>query len=408
MPDERTQTPTAPPSAPHRLRRLMLGGTAAVLRRAPAPHTLAEGGRLRVLLIRPDHLGDILLMTPALAALRATWPTAHITCLVGPWGEAVVRRNPSVDEVLTLPFPGFTRQPKASAWDPYQLAYREAQTLRGRFDIAVILRFDHWWGALLVALARIPLRVGYDVPDVAPFLTTRVPYAPDTHATVLNLALIAALTGRPIDPDPIAWPMTFPVFDAERADAAAWLAERGVGPDDRLIAVHPGAGAEVKLWTNENWSGVADALAASGARVLLTGSAEEAALTADIARRMRSPAVDAAGATSLPCLAALLQRCDVVLGPDAGILHLATAVGAPTVRLYGPIDPRKFGPWGDPSRHRIVVAQPPLACQFCDRLDYPPADLPLHPCVRWITVAQVLAAARNALESSHRGTEDSE
>ncbi|MFN8497230.1 MAG: glycosyltransferase family 9 protein [Anaerolineae bacterium] len=331
-------------------------------------------------------------MTPALAALRATWPTAHVTVLVGPWSEAVVRRNPHVDAVETLPFPGFTRQAKGSAWDPYALAWREAETLRGRFDIAVILRFDHWWGALLAALADIPWRVGYDVPDVAPFLTTRAPYAPETHAAALNLALIATLTGGPIAPDPARWPLAFPVADAERADAEAWLAARGVRPADRLVAIHPGAGADVKLWTSESWSQVADTLAADGARILLTGSAAEAPLTADIRARMRHAAIDGAGATPLPRLAALLERCRLVLGPDAGILHLATAVGTPTVRLYGPIDPRKFGPWGDPARHRVVLAGPPLACQFCDRLDYPAADLPLHPCVRWITVAQTLAA----------------
>ncbi len=394
MPDTRTQAPTAPLTPAHRMRRLALAGAADILRRAPIRRTFAEGGRLRVLLIRPDHLGDVLLMTPALAPLRAAWPNAHITCLVGPWGEAVARRNPHVDAVLTLPFPGFTRQPKASAWAPYAMARSQAQRLRGQFDIAVVLRFDHWWGALLAALAEIPLRVGYDVPDVAPFLTTRVPYTPDAHATVLNLALVETLTGRPIAVDPIAWPMEFPVTAAERADADAWLAEQGVDAGERLVVMHPGAGADVKLWTNENWAAVGDALAVSGMRIVLTGSAGEARLAADIGARMVYPAIDVAGATPLPRLAALLQRCDVVLGPDAGILHLATAVGTPTVRLYGPVDPRKFGPWGDPARHRVVVAEPPLACQFCDRLDYPPADLPLHPCVRWITVAQVLAAAR--------------
>ncbi|MFN8475953.1 MAG: glycosyltransferase family 9 protein [Anaerolineae bacterium] len=393
MPDQRTQAPAAPLSLPHRVRRIGLAGTARALHRVSGRHALAEGGRLRVLLIRPDHLGDVLLMTPALAALRATWPAAHVTCLVGPWSEAVVRRNPHVDTVLTLPFPGFTRQAKPNAWDPYALAWREAQRLRGRFDIALVLRFDHWWGALVAALAGIPLRVGYDVPDVAPLLTTRVPYAADTHATALNLALVEALTGRPLPPDPTLWPLEFPVTAAERADAEAWLAARGVGPRERLVAIHPGAGADVKLWAGESWSQVADTLADEGARILLTGSAGEAHLTAEVQARMRHAAIDAAGGTPLPRLAALLERCSLVLGPDAGILHLATAVGTPTVRLYGPIDPRKFGPWGDPARHRVVLAQPPLACQFCDRLDYPAADLPLHPCVRWITVAQTLAAA---------------
>ena len=141
---------------------------------------------------------------------------------------------------------------------------------------------------------------------------------------------------------------------------------------------------------------VADALAV-GRRVILTGSPAEAPLTAEIARRMGRPALDAAGATDLPRLAALLARCDLALGPDAGALHLATAVGTPTVRLYGPVNPRQFGPWGDPRRHRVVVAHPPLACQFCERLDYPVSELPLHPCVRWIQPAAVLAAAQAVL-----------
>jgi heptosyltransferase-2/heptosyltransferase-3 len=276
---------------------------------------------------------------------------------------------------------------------------------------------------LLAALARIPHRLGYDVPEVAPFLTQALPFDPDTHAARLNLDLVGTMDdgrrttddGRsnqspltthysPLTTHPSSMQssMQFPVTADEHAAAQAWLAERGVGSGERVIAVHAGAGAAVKLWTTDGWARVADTWAQAGYRIILTGSLTEAPLAADIVRQMRQPVLNAAGQTDLGLLAALLARCSLVIGPDAGALHLATAVGAPTVRLYGPINPRQFGPWGDPARHRVVLADPPLACQFCERLDYPDHELPLHPCVRWIRVDQVLAAAREVV----RGLKD--
>lgn len=393
-----------PDSRRYQVRRGLLRAAGTVLaatQPAPSsPPTPNDGAGRRILLIRPDHLGDVLLATPAFEALRRAWPAAHLTALVGPWAEEVARRNPYLDDVLTLPFPGFTRVPSSSPLAPYDMARREANRLRAyRFDAAVVLRFDHWWGALLAALARIPLRLGYAVPEVEPFLTQALPLNRGTHATRLNLDLVAALTGRAVPTTPGQPPTTFPLTPGEIEAADRWLAERGIAPGATVVAIHPGAGAAVKLWAATGWAAVADALAADGARIVLTGGAAEATLTADVARAMRAPAVDAAGATTLPQLAALLARCALVLGPDAGALHVATAVGTPTVRLYGPIDPRQFGPWGDPARHRVVLAAPPLACQFCERLDYPTDELPLHPCVRWITTAQVMQAARDVLRA---------
>lgn len=396
MPDPRTLSEPAVLPGRYRLRRGLLALSGRLLQpEAPRP---ASAPLRRVLLIRPDHLGDVLLATPAFALLRAALPDAHITALVGPWAAEVAERNPYLDAVLTLPFPGFTRAPSTNLLDPYRLARTEARRLQAfQFDAAVILRPDHWWGGLLAALARIPQRVGYATPDLAPFLTDTAPYAPDEHVTRLNLTLISRLTGCSVDATPGHPPTLFPLHAAERDAADAWLTDRGVNPADTLIAIHPGAGARVKLWTAERWAAVADALAADGARTLLTGGPDEAVLTAEVARLTHAPAIDAAGATSLGLLAALFERCALVLGVDAGALHLATAVGAPTVRLYGPINPRLFGPWGDPHLHRVVVAMPPLACQFCQRLDYSDDETPLHPCVRWITVDQTLAAARRPI-----------
>ena len=80
------------------------------------------------------------------------------------------------------------------------------------------------------------------------------------------------------------------------------------------------------------------------------------------------------------------------MGVDSGIMHLAAALGVPTVRLYGPVDPVRFGPWGSPERHRVVRAE--LPCVPCNRLDFSEDELALHPCVRAITVDAALEAAR--------------
>ena len=117
------------------------------------PNSLLPTSLPSILVIRPDHLGDLLFTTPALRLLRQNYPGARITALVGPWGAPILANNPHVDEIITLPFPGFTRQAKPSPWQPYTLLRHWARRLRGQYDLAFVLRFDHWWGALLAQQA---------------------------------------------------------------------------------------------------------------------------------------------------------------------------------------------------------------------------------------------------------------
>jgi len=263
--------------------------------------------------------------------------------------------------------------------------------------LAVVLRFDHWWGALLAYLAGIPRRVGYDVAEVRPFLTEAVPYVPGRHEVKQNLALVERAAGCEL---PMAdSPLEFHLTIEDRAFAEGFLTERGVGEGDLLICIHPGAGAPVKLWREEAWARVGDALAQRyGAKIILTGSAGERPLCEAIARRMAAEPIVAAGETTLGGLAALMARSRLVLGVDSGPLHLAVAVGAPTVHLYGPVDSRTFGPWGDPARHVVITSN--MDCIPCNRLDYAPEELDEHPCVRNIPAEHVLGAAERLLRSS--------
>jgi ADP-heptose:LPS heptosyltransferase len=363
--------------------------------------------------MRPDHLGDLLFMTPALHALRQTLPSAHVACLVGPWAQTILRDNPDVDDLLACDFPWFNRRAKTSLWEPYAVLWREARLLRrAAFDVAVIMRFDFWWGATLARLAGIPCRIGYAVPDVAPFLTHAVPYQPGLHEAEQNIRLAqaaAAVQTPGVWETPGVWkPSDLALRFTIHPDDAAW-ADRTVGspkrPDPRsesrdpLFAIHPGAGAAVKLWHADGWATVAKELAKQHkATIILTGSQAEAPLARAIAQRLDTPHIVLTGQTTLGQLAALFVRCRLVLGADSGPLHLAVAVGTPTVHLFGPIDPAIFGPWGDRARHVVVQARffdQPCRNRPCNRLDYGPAELPLHACMQTITVDDVLTAARS-------------
>ncbi len=387
--------------------------------------TLGEPARL--LVIRPDHIGDLLFATPALRALRAAYPRAHLAALVGPWGADIVRRNPFLDEVLTCDFPWFSRRPKSSPLEPYRLLWAEARRLRSLgFDLALNLRFDFWWGALLAYLAGIPRRVGYDIAECRPFLTDAVPYMPGRHEVQQNLTLAEQVAGGGSGTQGISdfgfriSELDFPLSDAERAFARQWLAAHGLGEGEALVAIHPGAGAAVKLWPVERWAALASALAERhGVCILLTGSAGERPLVEAVAAGMHTQPLLAVGETTLGQLAALFAACRLVLGVDSGPLHLAVAVGAPTVHLFGPVDPALFGPWGDPARprrsgglgkpaHAVVQAQyfdQPCQRRPCNRLDYAPAELPAHPCMSTITVAQVLAAVEMVLSQTEDDSE---
>lgn len=366
-----------------RVRLLVLQIVGVLLRRVQrrAPQRIR-----RVLVIKPDHLGDVLLLTPALRALRQQLPQAHITLLVGPWSRAVVAHNPDIDTLQLCPFPGFARRSKTSAWDPYRVLLQTTWLLRsGRYDAAVIARDDHWWGALVAALAGVPMRIGYDMATVAPFLTHALPHNATTPVTQQALDLIAALVGKPLADRPA---LRSPVTAADRDWAAHWLVEQGLA-DQAVAVIHPGTGGQGKLWIAQRWVAIADALYGRGMRVLLTGGPGEVALVEQIAMAMQQAPATLVGTASVGQLAAIYEHCTLVLGVDSGPLHLAASVGTPTVVLFGPSDRRRYGPWGDDTRHHVLRSG--LWCSPCNHLDHCPRGTAPSECMTLIGTAEVLS-----------------
>lgn len=359
----------------------------------------------RILLVRPDHLGDMLLATPTLDALKKQLPQAHITMMVGPWSSEIVARHPAIDRLITCPFPGFQRAPQ-KALAPYFLLFTVARNVRRQhYDLAINLRPDFWWGAALLYLARIPRRVGYALAPGKPLLTHALPFQSPEHATRSNLRLassgLALLGAQPL-PEPFT-PAAYPLRFEPRPEERAWVAERlrkeGIDMETPVVVIHPGSGAAVKLWRAEAWAYIANTLTktlttATPARIILTGSRSEQSLLTEIAQGMATSPVMITDAT-VGQLAALLGRATLALGVDSGPLHLAVAQGTPTVAIFGPTDARIFGPWGEARQHLVVTSQlrcPGCPCIPCGRLDFSPDELAAHPCVRNIPEQSVLAA----------------
>jgi ADP-heptose:LPS heptosyltransferase len=252
--------------------------------------------------------------------------------------------------------------------------------------------------------------VGYALQPGQAFLTRALPFPPAEHAAVSNLRLVSAglaLLGYEALQEPFT-PERYPAQFTPSAEEHAWVAARlraeGIEDDTPLIVIPPGSGGAVKLWRSMAWATCANTLrtlltSPRPARILLTGSPGERMLVEEVAQDIPQGATLVTDA-SIGQLAALLARATCVLTVDNGPGHIAVAQNTPSVHLFGPTDPRIFGPWGSSARHIVLASKqrcPDCPAIPCGRLDWSAEELEAHPCVRVISEEQVLAAAEKLL-----------
>ncbi|MFL6052655.1 MAG: glycosyltransferase family 9 protein [Actinoallomurus sp.] len=346
---------------------------------------------MRVLLVRPDHLGDVLVTLPAVATLRRAAPGAVVTYALPPEVAEVCSRCPYVDVVVPVAFPPLDR-PWWSADDPDVIA--AAAGLGGPYDLAVLPRPDDPSAGALSVAAGVPVRAGFAMPRTAPFLTHLVP-PPDVDRAVVAAThdLVAAgviAVGRP--PPPPLPPIGGAIVPTptDHAEAAGLL---GSGPHP--VVMHPGSGWPVKNWPPHRWGQVARRLRARfGVRSVVAGTAAERSLVDRAVAAGGGAAHGVAGRLSVGGLAALQARARVVVGVDSGAIHLAAAVGTPTVALYGPGNPWQYAHAGE--QHRVVRLG--LPCSPCGSFERPPCGRPVDPaCVTGVTVDAVTEAVSDLL-----------
>jgi heptosyltransferase-2 len=336
----------------------------------------------RILVRLPNWVGDAVMATPALRALRRAHPAAEITASAGGPLAALLRGIGSVDRWI----PGEGRGARSLV--------RHARALRaGRYDWAVLLP-DSVHVALAPWLARVPLRAGYARDPLRRALLTRALAPPRAEGRRLPISMIerylritralgCADAGSELELalDPLA---------SERV--AKRLALAGVGEAEPLVVVTPGAsfGAS-KLWPPEHFAAACDGLhAAQGLRaVLAPGPGEEAVARAIAARSRAAPLVLDAPVTTLPELAALVARARLVLTNDTGPRHVAVALGTPVISLLGPTDPRHTAHLLE--RQRVLFE--PVECSPC-HLKVCPID---HRCMQRLAPERVVAAAGELL-----------
>ncbi|MBI2104134.1 MAG: glycosyltransferase family 9 protein [Candidatus Omnitrophica bacterium] len=332
------------------------------------PGTIGDCPRL--LFIRTDRLGETLLALPAALALRAASPGAHLTLLVQPGLQPLLAGVPGIDEVLAY---DETAPPQ---W--WRRALRLGRALRPRrFDAAVIANPKKELH-LAVWLAGIPVRAGYG-RKWGGLLTHRVPDRKalgERHEVEYNLRLVEAVLG-PLAPAS-APTVRLPLREEAKGRVLQRLARHGVQGTDPFLAVHPWTSNPVKRWASARYGELVRAMA-QRLPVVVIGGPEAVGWAPDVAPAGQPRVVNLVGGLSLSELAELLRAARLLVSNDSGPVHLAAAVGTPTVVLFGgsspAAGPRRWGPWGD--GHTVIWKGS----------------------MEEITVDEVVAAARDVLDA---------
>ena len=303
-------------------------------------------------------LGDLLCSVPALRALRARLPDAHIALMTfGEMAPVVERQRPYVDEFIDFPgWPGIPERPVRHDAIP---RFLNTCAERG-FELAVQMYGGRAEANAVTEALGARRTAGFFTPGTfAPGdLDAFLPYPTHRHEIDRHLALVdllgAPTAGRHLE---------FPVHAGDHAEADALVAARGLGED--YVIVHPGATSASRRWPVDSFAQVADGLASEGFRVGITGVPGEEGTTGALARAMKGAAEDLCGTTSLGGFAALLKGARLLVCSDTGSAHLAAALGVPAVVVFLSGDHVRWSHTG----HRAARIQ--VECNPCPHLACP-------------------------------------
>jgi lipopolysaccharide heptosyltransferase III len=325
-----------------------------------------------ILVIKLRYLGDVLLATPTLQALKAAYPTARLTALVNRGTEEILIGNPDVDEIMPLDRGSIVEQ------------WRFAVTVRRRgFDLVVDLT-DGDRAAFLTWISGASVRIGFNAEQrwTGRCYTTVVQSNATAHRIERDLAALTPLNISPIDRIPRLW-----LSNEDESGAEELLANLAVRSDESLVVIQPGARYWFKAWPSERFAELADRLTEKfGCQVLVGGSRQEIDLAQLVVKQAKSRLISIAGLSPIRTLAALLKRAALFVGNDTGAMHIATAVGTPVVALFGPSNPAEWGPRGGPAE----VIYKGLDCRACF---HPTCQRGEQNCMKLITVDEVMSAA---------------
>lgn len=348
-----------------------------------------------VLCVRLDSLGDVLMCTPAMRALKEDHPQRRLTLLTSHSGAAAARYIPELDGVMAYPAPWMKSSADQNATAHSVDGAMLTQIAARQFDAAVIFTSysqSALPAALLCHLAGIPLRIAYCrenpygllsdwVPESEPERTVR-------HEVQRQLDLVASIGCRSA-----ATELSFKVPDQDLAHVRRLLRAYGIGAHDQFVLVHPGASAASRRYPAHLWAqAIAGLSQQHRGAIVITGEASEIALVDAIGEACAAPVVSLAGQLDLGQLGAAIAIATVVVSNNTGPAHMAAAIGTPLVDLYALTNPQHT-PWQ--VEHRILYHDVP--CRFCYKSVCPEGH---HACLTKVEPTRVVQAVCSLLEQA--------
>jgi len=337
----------------------------------------------KILLRSANWVGDAVMTTPAIRAVRKNFPRAKITLLAKPWVIPVFHHNPHIDAVM-----------------PYDAAGRHKGVLgllrlsrdlkKKDFDLAILFQ-NAFEAALLAFAAGIPRRLGFATDGRTALLTDRLYTYPQLKKGHLIDYYLGIVSGAGLDLD--GRELELFISGHEQAWTEAFLAEVGLTPEEPIAGLNPGATfGTAKRWLPERFAELSRRLySEKGIRSLLFGGPGEVLLGRQIAAQSEGSAINLCGRTNLRKAMVLIDRCRFFITNDSGLMHVAAALNKPQLALIGPTDFVATGPSNRLSR----LVRIPGACDLSPCLK---ADCPIdHRCMTRISVERVLAELQSLL-----------
>ena len=341
---------------------------------------------MRILVVKLRHIGDILMMTPMLRALKDFYPDAGITAVIPQGMEEMLSLNPCVAEVI--PF-----KKGSGIIEDWRLLKALRRT---RFDVAINMT-EGDRGAIMCIASGAAKRIGADpmgrgFPGKGRLFTDLVPQRWDRHRALMDMEMI-----RPLGIEPGVRRLELYTSGENDESVLSMLAGRGIKDGARIAVVHPTSRWLFKCWNDKSAAGVINYLHDMGFSVILTSGPDKREI--DKARAVAGFAikkpVDLSGLLTLGQLASLLKISRLFFGVDSAPMHMAAAVGTPVVALFGPSDYKVWGPYTDNAR--VVTKKDKFPCMPCRKDGC--GGSKKSDCLEAITVPEVIQAIEELIKN---------
>jgi ADP-heptose:LPS heptosyltransferase len=334
----------------------------------------------RILIYKLDHLGDVLLATPALRAIRQRFPEAEIRIVVGEWSQTVLQNNPNVDDIVIYNSREFARYP----YRAHDFAELKRKLGSWKPDLVIGLRDD--WRTVTDRFFSGARRINRGRVHFREWLERKWTHRRHSHEVDRLWEILAPLGIEPEQAERLEYAVT----EAERKSAVEFMMAHGI--DSPFAIVHAGTSVPLKEWSIARLAEAARHIGTQyGMQIVLVGAPEEVDRSAELAGMIRDLGpIDISGKLSLRGTAALMERASLYLGSDGGAMHVASAVGVPTLGLFGPGSYDIFRPVG---RHASAISHlfpcSPCTMTTCIR--------PYNTCMHAITIEEVIEETDNLL-----------